>query len=134
MTSKETKLEQLKTLDITFKSVLLKPQKGEPSKLLLGVKFKPRDDISLEAKKAIEAMIRNGEHLKQFADFVSGKISSDYTLRKLIELLGWSCCKFMLSRSKAGVYETQQRELAKSLYVYLNALKKGWIEATQDGK
>ena len=115
--------EPLESINITFKAVVLKSQGTEPEKILCGIHFSPKDYLSPEAKKAVEEMIRQGKHLEKFYDFPSGKISNEYSLINLIEVLGWTSGKYSMVKNLT--------EFTPFRTKCLKAFEKGWREGVR---
>lgn len=90
----EIPLDQLQTMNIQLKATLLPETDKAPKKVLYGFKFSPRADITKESQQAVKDMIKAGEHLRNYGDFVSGKIASKYTAKKVVEQAGFIARQF----------------------------------------
>jgi len=82
-------MDTLNTMDIYFKATPLKPTAKDGLKVMCGFKFSPKIQLTKESKQAVEDMIKAGEHLKNYTDFVSGKFASRYTATKFVEMAGY---------------------------------------------
>ena len=104
-------LDQLQTMDVWIKAVTLAKIDKEPQKVMMGFKFSPKIQLTPESKQSVEDMIKNGEHLKNYRDFVSGKIASYYTATKIVEMSGFIAGCFCKGQDK----KEKIKELAEAL-------------------
>jgi len=107
----DIQLDQLQTMNVQLKATLLPETAQAPKKVMYGFKFSPRADITKESQQAVKDMIRAGEHLKNYGDFVSGKIASKYTAKKIIEQAG-----FIARQFSSGSNE-EFKEAVESLFI-----------------
>ena len=104
-------LNELQTMNITLKATELKATEKDPLKVMFGFKFEPKAKLTPESKQSVEDMIKNGEHLKNYRDFVSGKIASYYTATKIVEMSGFIAGCFCKGQDK----KEKIKELAEAL-------------------
>lgn len=104
-------LNDIRTMDIYLKATALKPTDKEPKKVMFGFKFEPKQTIKKESQQSVEDMIKNGDHLKHYRDFVSGKVASFYTAKKIVEMAGFIAGQFSETKT-----EKEFQELAVALF------------------
>jgi len=96
-------------MNILLKATVLPETATSVKKVMFGLKFQARADITKESQQSVKDMIQAGEHLKNYSDFVSCKIASKFTAKKFVEQSGFIARQFCTGT------EAEFKEMAEAL-------------------